>query len=165
MTSRLPQRSAEEDAAADARPWRSEDSRTGDARTRLVLFTGRLISCALLFLGILGMLRTGSDDFGGDSAEQLWIFTVHPLTAVVWTILGVAGVAMVARPAWAGRYLAFTGVLLLAWGVLGLALDGSASQLFVRDVPLVVMHLAGGVICLAAVLAPLPGRGDGPAPE
>jgi len=158
MTSRLPQQPAEDHAAAGARPSLPEGSRTGDARTRLVLFTGRLISCALLFLGILGMLRTGSDDLGGDSAEQLWIFTVHPLTAIVWTILGVVGVAMAASPLWARRYLAFTGVLLLIWGVLGLALGGSGSQLFVSDVPLVVMHLVGGAICLAAVLARRAGR-------
>jgi hypothetical protein len=145
---------------ADVRSTFSRGSRIGPARARLLIFVGRLVSGTLFILGILGMLRTGADEFGSDSAEQFVIFTVHPLTAVVWTVLGVVGIAMVTEPARARLYLAGAGLVLIVWGILGLALDGSPSQLFVRDTPLIVLHLVGGAISLAAVLVPLPERAE-----
>jgi hypothetical protein len=135
-------------------------SQIGPARARLLLSTGRLISGTFLILGILGMLRTGGDELGEDSAAQLLIFTVHPLTAIVWTILGVVGVVMATDPARARRYLIGAGALLVAWGVLGLALDGEPSQMFVRDAHLIALHLIAGAVSLAAALAPLPERAE-----
>ena len=84
---------------------------TGKARAGRLVVTGQVISCTLLFLGILGMLMTRLEE-----TEELAVFTVHPLTAVVWFVLGVVGVAMSVDARRAQVYLAATGGLLVSCG-------------------------------------------------
>jgi hypothetical protein len=128
----------------------------GSARGRAILLLGRLVTGVLLALGIMGMLKTGADDLGSDSSEQLAVFTVHPLTAIAWTVLGLIGVYMCAEPRGGQRFLTGAGVLLLAWAALALALDGSPSELFLRDGALVLLHAVSGALALVVALAPLP---------
>jgi hypothetical protein len=118
-------------------------------RARALVVAGRILSCTLLTLGILGMLRTSLDE-----TMDLLVFTVHPLTAVVWLVLGVVGAAMSVTARWAQIYLTAAGVLLLVWAILGLALDGSPSGLFARDPELVALHLVAGVLALAVAVGP-----------
>ncbi len=106
-----------------------------------------MISCTLLLLGIVGMLMTRLEE-----TEELAVFTVHPLTAVVWFVLGVVGVAMSVDARRAQVYLAATGGLLVLWGLLCLALDGSPSDVFARDPELVALLLVGGAVSLVVAL-------------
>jgi hypothetical protein len=125
-------------------------------RTGVVVLVARIVSGALFALGLLGMLKTGTDDLGSDSAEHMFVFTVHPLTAIVWLVLGLVGMGMATDGIRSRRYLVGTGVLLLVWAVLALAGAGSATQLFVDDAPLVALHLVGAVASLAVSLVPVP---------
>jgi hypothetical protein len=122
-------------------------------RARALVATGRLVSGVLLIIGILGMLDTRLDE-----TAVLVVFTIHPLTAVVWFVLGVAGVAMSVDARLAQLYLASTGALLVVWAILGLVLDGSPSDLFARDAQLIALHLVGGLLALGVAVAPPVGR-------
>lgn len=119
------------------------------ARGLRLIAIGNLVSCTLLALGIVGMLRTQ-----WETTEELAKITVHPLTAVVWFALGVIGVAMCLEPRRAQRYLVVTGALLTLWGLLCLLLDGSPSEFFARDSALVALLLVGGALSLATALTP-----------
>jgi hypothetical protein len=125
------------------------------ARGRRLVLTGEIVSCTLLFLGLVGMLRTRLE-----TTEELTIITVHPVTAVVWFVLGFVGVAMSTDARRAQAYLVATGALLTLWGLLCLALDGTPSAVFARDAPLVALLLAGGAASLAVALVPPAARLD-----
>ncbi len=120
---------------------------TGKARAHRLVVTGNAVSCTLLLLGIVGMLQTKLE-----TTEELAVFTVHPLTAVVWFVLGVVGVAMSIEPRRAQIYLVATGALLVLWGLLCLALDGSPSDVFARDPELIALLLVGGAVSLVVAL-------------
>jgi hypothetical protein len=128
----------------------------GSVRGRAILLLGRLVSGTFLALGIMGLLKTGADDLGSDSSEQFLVFTVHPLTAIVWTVLALVGVYMCAEPRGGQRFLTGAGVLLLVWAALALALDGSPTELFLRDGAVVLLHALAGALALVVALAPLP---------
>jgi Domain of unknown function (DUF4383) len=120
---------------------------TGKARGRRLVVTGQVISSILLMLGIIGMLQTELE-----TTEELAVFTVHPVTAAIWFALGVAGIAMSLEPRRAQVYLVATGALLVLWGLLCLALDGSPSDVFARDPELVALLLVGGAVSLVIAL-------------
>jgi len=119
------------------------------SRAHKLIAIGNLVSCTLLALGIVGMLQTRLD-----KTQELLVFTVHPLTAVIWLVLGLVGVAMSIEPRRARRFLGGAGVLLTAWGLLCLLLDGSPSDLFARDPELVALLLVAGVGSILVALAP-----------
>ena len=119
----------------------------GDQRARALIVTGQLVSCTLLALGILGLLKTRLE-----TTEDLTVFIVHPLTAVVWFALGFVGVAMSVDARRAQAYLVAAGALLVLWGLLGLVLDGSPSEFFTRDPELVALNLVAGVASLVVAL-------------
>jgi hypothetical protein len=119
------------------------------ARAHRLTVTGNLVSGTFLILGILGMLRTQFDE-----TLDLTIFRVHPLTAVIWFVLGVVGVAMCVDARRAQVFLAGAGALLVLWGLLCLALDGTPSDLFARDRALIVLLLVSGAASLTVALAP-----------
>jgi hypothetical protein len=123
-------------------------------RARLGVTIAHLVAGTLLLLGVLGLLRT--DGSGG--TEALTVFTVHPLTALVWTVLGLVGIGMSVRPDGARRYLVGVGAILLAWAALGLVLDGEPSDLFVRDRELIGLHALLGVLALVTALTDAPAR-------
>lgn len=147
----------------------------GLARDRAVVAVARIVSGAAFILGMVGVLNTGIDDLGADSAESLFTLTVHPLTAVVWLLLGIVGIAMAVAPATSRTYCLGAGAILLAWAVLALALGDEASQALTRDRGVVALNAIGGGLCLLAALAPLPaplvrllerdGAGAGAGPE
>lgn len=112
---------------------------------RAVLAIGRSLSSLFLALGTLGALRTGMDE-----TAQLAVFTVSPSTAGTWLLLGIVGVAMTTGVGRCRTFLRVQGVLLVAWGLLGLALDSGPADLFVRDTPLVALHLITGAVSLAS---------------
>ena len=127
-------------------------------RARAAIATGRVVSGVLFSLGLLGLLKSGTDN----SPEQLFIFTIHPFTALVWMVLGLVGVAMSVVPARAQLYLIITGALLLVWAVLCLLLGADVSQIVARDAATVVMYVVGGAACLIVALAPYPRAAGAP---
>ncbi len=129
---------------------------TTAARARAVTGVARGISGIAFTLGLLGVLNTGLDDVGSDSAQTLFVFLVHPITALAWLVIGLVGIAMATRTCSARRFLAVTGPLLIVWALLALAVGDEATQVLTRDPEVVVMHLVGGLLALAAAFAPLP---------
>jgi Domain of unknown function (DUF4383) len=119
------------------------------SRAFKLIAVGNLVSCTFLAMGILGMLQTKLDE-----TQELLVFTVHPLTAVIWFLIGLVGVAMSIEPRRAQLFLGGAGVLLTLWGVLCLLLDGSPSDLFARDPELVALLLVAGVGSILVALAP-----------
>lgn len=130
-------------------------------RARALVGAGRFASGLLFSLGLLGVLKTGTDE----GTLQLFIFTVAPATVVVWLILGLVGVAMSVDAGRAQLYLIGTGALLVVWGLLALALGGEASDVLTRDRSTLLLLLVGGGACLFVALAPLPGSARGAAPD
>ena len=124
-------------------------------RAHWLVMIGNLVSGTFLALGIVGMLQTELED-----TQDLTVITVHPLTAVVWFLLGVVGVAMSIEARRARLFLIGAGALLTLWGLLCLALDGAPSDLFARDPPLVALLLVAGVGSLAVAFVPSIGRLD-----
>ena len=119
------------------------------ARAHRLVLIGNLVSCTFLALGILGMLQTKLEE-----TQDLTVITVHPLTAVIWFVLGVVGVAMSIEARRARLFLTGAGALLTVWGLLCLVLDGAPSDLFARDPALVALLLVAGVGSLAVALVP-----------
>ena len=124
-------------------------------RAHRLVMIGNLVSCTFLALGIVGMLQTKLED-----TQDLTVITVHPLTAVIWFLLGVVGVAMSIEARRARLFLIGAGALLTVWGLLCLALDGTPSDLFARDAALVALLLVAGVMSLAVAFVPPLGRLD-----
>jgi hypothetical protein len=114
----------------------------------------RLVSGAVVTLGMLGMLETGWGGFADAEGSQLLRFTVNPLTNVLHLALGLVGVAMALAPEGSRRYLIGAGALLTAWGVIGFAVQGSASDPFASNGAMNAAHLASGLIALALALWP-----------
>ena len=123
-------------------------------RARLTMTVSRFVAGLLTLLGILAVLRTK----GQEGTWALTVFTVHPLTGVVWLVLGVVGVAMSISIDRARRYLTGAGVLLVAWAVLCLLLDGEPSDFFVRDADLIAFNGVVGLLALTAALTDIPAR-------
>lgn len=127
------------------------------ARTRAIAATARTVSGIAVTLGLLGVLNTGLDELGSDSAETLFVFLVHPLTAIAWLSIGLVGIPMATEPERARRFLTVVGGLLLAWALLALAAGDGATQMLTRDRELIVLHLVGGAVSLLVAVGPLPG--------
>lgn len=125
-------------------------------RARAVTGVGRFVTGVLAFLGILAVLRTGGASLSGETAESLFVFSVHPLTGYIWLFLALVGVGMCSRPAGAQRFLAVAGPLLVAWALVALAVGDAASRVFDRDGALVALHLLLGAAAIVAAIAPLP---------
>lgn len=130
-------------------------------RSRALIGAGRFASALLFSLGLLGVLKTGTDE----GTLKLFTFTVHPLTVVVWLILGLVGIAMSVDAGRAQIYLIATGTILVAWGLLALAVGGGATDALARDTSTLVLHLVGGGACLFVALGPLPGSPRGAASD
>lgn len=130
-------------------------------RARALVGAGRFASGLLFSLGLLGVLKTGTDE----GVLQLFVFTIEPAAAYIWLVLGLVGIGMSVSAARAQLYLIGTGAILVAWGLLALALGGGTSGLFIRDASTLILYLVGGGACLFVALAPLPGSARGPAPD
>lgn len=126
------------------------------ARARAVGGTARTVSGIGFVLGLLGILNTSIDDLGADSAENLFVFSIHPLTAIAWLAIGLIGIAMATDTEWARRFLVTVGTLLTAWALLAMAIGDAPTQVLTRDAQVVALNLIGGLVSLAAALAPLP---------
>ena len=130
---------------------------TPTVRERAAIGTARSICAVFLFLGILGLLRTGAGDFGSGSTKDLARLTVHPLSALAWLVIGLVGVPMSAAPARARLFLIGAGGLLVLWGLIALSTGGEASTFFTDDPPVVALYLVAGGTALVVSLVPIPG--------
>jgi hypothetical protein len=133
---------------------REDGISTAPVRAGLMVTVSRLVAGALVLLGILGLLRTA----GEDGTPTLTVFSVHPLTGLAWTILGLVGVAMSTSLERTRRYLVGAGVLLVAWAVLCLVLNGEPSNFFIRDTELIALNGVLGLLALTAAGTEVPAR-------
>jgi Domain of unknown function (DUF4383) len=109
-----------------------------------------LVACVFGMLGILGALRTGLSDPFRERGTDLLGLTTHPITALIHLTIGLVGVPAAQTVEASGRFVVGVGVLLAAWSVAGVALDGSPNDLLVRDLPLAAVHAIGAATCLVA---------------
>lgn len=112
---------------------------------RAAVAVGHGITALFLALGLLAALRTSLE-----TSETLFVFTVSPGTALTWLAIGLVGAPLVTTPARARLYLSVTGVLLVAWGLAGLAAGGPSSGMLVDDRQLIALNLIAGAGALAA---------------
>lgn len=121
-----------------------------DARDGRLQIWGRFVSGLLALLGILGLLRVG---FTGP-ADTVAVFVVHPVSAMIYLVAGLIGIALVARAPGRRIFAVFGGAGLALWGLLSLALQGSPTEVFSADQETVALHLVLGLAGLALALTP-----------
>lgn len=124
---------------------------TGTRRERSMIGGARIVGCTLAFLGLIGLLRIGSN---GDTRDVAG-FLVHPFSAIAWFVLGIVGIAMSVHAARARVFLVGAGALLALWGLLGLVTDG-ANDLLTDDPSVVALLLVLGLGGLGVALGPTP---------
>jgi hypothetical protein len=115
----------------------------------------RLVAGVFSFLGILGLLRSGGG-LSGDRTKDLAGLTVHPVTAIVWLVIGLAGVALSVQSVRARLYLICAGAFLVLWAVVSLLTGGDASAVFTTDRWNIVLYLVLGGGALGVALGPTP---------
>lgn len=131
---------------------------------RAVSLWGQVLCGTLTSLGLLGLLRGGRTGFR-EEAQTVLVFDLHPVASLVHLALGLAGIMLITRYDTARAFLAATGALLVAWGLLTLMAGGSPRELLADDGTLAALYLASGVVSLALVRAPgRRGRAENPAP-
>ena len=116
-------------------------------RDRVALHVAHTVTGLYLAIGILGALRTHLDH-----TATLAVFTASPASSLAWLAIGLVGGGMVTGPGRARRYLLGAGVLLVAWALACLALDGAGADMFLRDAQTVALLLISGLGSLAASL-------------
>lgn len=119
--------------------------------------TARSISALFLFLGIVGLLGTSTGEFGSGSTKDLAGLTVHPLSALVWLVIGLVGVPLSVVPVRARLFLIGAGGLLVLWALIGLVTAGDVSTFFTDDPHVVALYLIAGGAALLVSFAPIPG--------
>lgn len=112
-----------------------------------------LIGGVYLVYGILSLLLTGSS-IGDATGNDLWIFTVSPITGIL--ALGTALVAIPAatRPAFAQRLALVAGIGFTVWGLACVASGDSGDPAFAGTTPNVALYLSTGVLGIAASFMP-----------
>ena len=116
-----------------------------------------LIACMLGMLGLLGLLRTGLANPWRDEGTDLLGMTTHPITALVHTAIGLAGLPIARAIGAARRYLLVVGGLLTVWTAAGFVLDGAPNDLFARDPFLLALHAVIAGTCLIVRFGRAPG--------
>jgi hypothetical protein len=124
---------------------------TGTRRERSMIGAARIVGCVLAFFGLISVLRIGTTGETKDVAGML----VHPVTAVLWLVIGLVGIGMSVAAVRARLFLIAGGALLTAWGLAGL-LSGGASDFLTNDLETLALLLVLGVGSLAVALGPTP---------
>ena len=114
----------------------------------------QFVSCLLVMLGLVGLLRGGLG--GVTDPDGVWVlgFVSHPITAVTHLILGMVGIYAATRPAWSRTFLAGLAGFMVPWAVLGLVLAGEPTDAFTSNSRTVALHLTAGVVSLVMAAAP-----------
>jgi hypothetical protein len=124
---------------------------TGTRRERSMIGAARIVGCVLAFAGLVSVLRIGTTGETKDVATLI----VHPATAVLWLVIGLAGIGLSVAAVRARLFLIVAGAVLTAWGLAGL-LSGGASDFLTNDPSTVALLLVLGVGSLAVALGPTP---------
>ena len=127
----------------------------GTRRERSFAGAARLLAAVLAFVGLVGLLRVGGGDFSSAGTEDLVGLTVHPLTALVWFVMGLVGVALSVDPGRSRLYLIGAGGLLVLWSLVSVV-TGGPSAFFTTDSVNLAFQLVLGVGALAVALGPTP---------
>ena len=123
---------------------------TGSRRDRSMIGAARIVGCVLTFIGLVAMLRIGTTGETKDVAT----FLVAPASAVIWFVIGMAGIATSVAAVRARLFLIVAGAVLALWGLIGLITD--ASDVFTNDLSTVALLLVLGLGSLGVALGPTP---------
>ena len=123
---------------------------TGSRRDRSMIGAARIVGCVLTFVGLISMLRIGTTGETKDVATLL----VAPASAVIWFVIGMAGIATSVAAVRARLFLIVAGAVLALWGLVGLITD--ASDVFTDDPSTVALLLVRGLGGLGVALGPTP---------
>jgi len=105
-------------------------------------------SGVMLVLGVLTMLRSGSGEWDVVHAREVVTWPGHFLTGVAELAIGLTGVWCATQEHLTRGWLTVSGILLAAWAVAGLVLDGDPNDVFTADPALVAIHGLGGLVGL-----------------
>lgn len=124
-----------------------------------------LIGGFYLVYGVLALLLTGRE-IGGTTGNELWVFTVSPLTGIVALAAALIAIPAAASPRAARIYAGAAGTLFLAWTVACLATGDSADPAFAATTANVTLYLVSGLVGVASAWAPAwGGRGMAPSAD
>lgn len=123
-----------------------------DVGQRAVLVTAYIAQGFYLALGIVGLLFVESTLAEREGSELLGAYTIHTGGAIIYLAVGIVGPPMSTRPSWSRLYVIGLSVLFTVWGLLGLVLNGSPSDLFTGQALVVATHLLTGLAAGAVVL-------------
>ncbi len=107
----------------------------------------RLISCAMVLFGLLGILRGRFGGFADSTGVSVLWLAANPLLNLLHLAGGIVGIAMAASSRHRPFALAVSGLFVVV-GVIGIAL-GSGSDPFGRDRAMMIWHFVIGVVGLA----------------
>ncbi len=106
----------------------------------------RIISCAMVLFGLLGILRGRFGGFADSTGVSVLWLAANPLLNLLHLVGGIAGIAMAAGNRHRRFALVVSGLFVVV-GLIGLAL-GSGSDPFGRDRAMMIWHLVIGVVGL-----------------
>jgi hypothetical protein len=118
----------------------------GPKRGRALVVYGRLVGGTYLTLAILGLLMTGLTPLAPAEGSELLVFSVNPLTNLIHLAIGLVAVPAAERPRTVQPLALGVGALMVLWGILGLALDGSTADVFASNFQTAGLHLVTGLV-------------------
>jgi hypothetical protein len=110
----------------------------------------RIIAAWFMILGIMGLLLVG---FSGDARSLFWML-IDPVSSGLHLAIGLVGVGMSTTPTRARAFAMVVSPLLIIWGLVGLATDGSLGDWASGDTQVAGMHLVIGLVGVAAASVP-----------
>ena len=125
-----------------------------EPRAYTVVRITRVVASFLLALGILGLLRTLSDDVTPGETVTLLQVVVHPGSCAIYLALGVLGVAAGTTAQRSQRFMALTAAVMLLWALLGQVLRGSPNDAFSGEFSVLLLHLGLALLTGAVVWLP-----------
>jgi hypothetical protein len=125
-----------------------------EPRAYTVVRLTRVVASFLLALGLVGLLRTLSDDVSGDETITFFTVVIHPVSCGVYLLLGIIGVAAGTTAQRSQRYLAGVSLVMLLYAILGQLLRGTPDNAFSAALSVLLLHLGLALVAGAAVWLP-----------
>ncbi|MDX6556131.1 MAG: hypothetical protein QOD86_2326 [Miltoncostaeaceae bacterium] len=131
-----------------------------EPRAYTVVRLTRVVASFLLALGLVGLLRTLSNDVSGDDTITFFKLVIHPVSCGIYLALGLVGVAAGTTARRSQRFLARIAGVMLLYAVLGQILRGTPDNAFSGAASVLLLHLGLAIVAGAAVW--LPDRASAP---
>lgn len=125
-----------------------------EPRAYTVVRITRVLSSFLIALGILGLLRTLSEDVAEGEKVTLFTIVVHPASSAVYLLIGLVGTAMATTAGRAQRFLGGLAPVMLVWALLGAGLSGDPVNALSGEISVVLLHVGLALVAGAVVWLP-----------